>query len=170
MRRAIWAVVIAVPVIALLAIGFQHNPNAVRSQLLGHPAPSFTLRTFDGKRISMAQLRGRPVVVNFWASWCQECKTEHPSLLRAWHVYGHRGVTFVGIAYQDGESAARSFLKKYGGGWMQLADPNQNTAINFGVSGVPETYFIDRRGIVRSWSMGPVTWPVIQRDIRGIMA
>lgn len=169
MRRALWALVIAVPLVTLLALGFQHDPNSVTSPIVNGPAPSFALRTFDGKELSFSRLRGKPVVVNFWASWCLDCEYEHPTLMRAWHRYG-KSVTFVGIDYQDHTSDARTFLKKYGGGWTQLSDPDQHTAIDFGVYGVPETYFIDRTGVVRYKATGPVTWNVMTREIRKITA
>jgi cytochrome c biogenesis protein CcmG/thiol:disulfide interchange protein DsbE len=169
-KRALWALVIGVPLILLLAAGFGHDPNAVKSPIVNRPAPPFALRTLDGKRLTSADLRGKPLVVNFWASWCLECKDEHPNLLRALHTYAGQGVAFVGIDYQDHASDAHAFLKKYGGGWTVLADPDQHTAIDFGVYGVPETYFIDRKGVVRYKATGPVTWAVLKREIRKIMA
>lgn len=169
MKRAFWSLVVAVPLVALLAAGFQHDPNAVKDPVVNGAAPSFALRTLDGKELSSASLHGKPVVVNFWASWCLDCEYEHPTLMRAWHAYGKR-VTFVGIDYQDHTSDARSFLQKYGGGWTQLVDPDQHTAIDFGVYGVPETYFIDRKGVVRYKSTGPVTWAVMTREIKKITA
>lgn len=169
MRRALWALVIAVPLVGLLAAGFQHDPNAVKSPVVNRPAPHFALRTLDGRSLSSGQLRGKPVVVNFWASWCLDCEYEHPDLLHAWKTYG-KTVTFVGIDYQDRASDARSFLQKYGGGWTQLVDPDQRTAIDFGVYGVPETYFIDRHGVVRYKATGPVTWSVMRREIKTITA
>jgi cytochrome c biogenesis protein CcmG/thiol:disulfide interchange protein DsbE len=170
MRRAVWAPVIGVPVILLLALGFQHNPNATGSPVVNQPAPHFALTSLGGKRIVSADLKGKPVVLNFWASWCAECRTEHPDLLRAWRTFAPQGVTFVGIGYQDGKSAAQSWIRKYQAPWTQLTDPNQHTAIEFGVSGVPETYLIDRHGIIRFHSIGPVTWSVLNREIRRIMA
>lgn len=167
MRRSLWALAVAVPLVWLLASGFGHDPNAVRDPVVGHRAPDFSLTSFDGRHVSLAALRGRPVVLNFWASWCLECKGEHAVLRRAWHVYGSQ-VTFLAVDYQDHKSDAKSFLRRYGGGWPELADPTQQTAISYGVYGVPETYFIDRQGIVRFKSLGPVTWPVVTREIRRI--
>jgi cytochrome c biogenesis protein CcmG, thiol:disulfide interchange protein DsbE len=169
MKRALWALVVAVPLVALLAAGFQHDPNAVTSPIVNRPAPVFALKTLGGKDLSSSRLRGKPAVVNFWASWCLDCEYEHPTLLRAWRTYG-KSVTFVGIDYQDHESDAHAFLKKYGAGWTQLVDPDQHTAIDFGVYGVPETYFIDRKGVVRYKATGPVTWAVMTREIKKITA
>jgi cytochrome c biogenesis protein CcmG/thiol:disulfide interchange protein DsbE len=168
-KRAFWALVVAVPLVALLAAGFQHDPNAVKDPVVNGRAPAFTLKTLDGQQVSSRSLQGKPVVVNFWASWCLDCEYEHPTLMRAWKRYG-KSVTFLGIDYQDHAADARSFLHKYGGGWTQLTDPGQLTAINFGVYGVPETYFINRKGRVLYKSTGPVTWSLMTREIEKITA
>lgn len=157
MKRALWVIPIALPLILLLAVGFSHNPNAsASSALLNKPAPNFTLRTADGKVVTMRSLRGRPVVLNFWATWCPPCLTEHPNLLHAWRKYGAKGVAFVGITIRDSAAAARAYQRKHGGAWPALQDPGQRTAINYGVTEPPETFLIDRRGIVRYKATGAV--------------
>src|SRR5579859_6746110 len=108
-KRALWSLVVAVPLVALLAFGFQRNPDAVASPLIDKPAPSFQLHTIDGRTLSLASLRGRPVVLNFWASWCTACIDEHPLLLSAWRIYRQRGVEFVGVVYNDTAGDARGF-------------------------------------------------------------
>lgn len=156
MKRSLWAAVIVIPVVALLASGFRGSPHAL-SPLLGKPAPSFSLRTLDGKPISLSALRGHPVVLNFWASWCESCKVEHRYLVDAWRRFGSQGVDFVGITFKDSTPDARGFLKARGAVWPSLRDPGESTAIDYGVSGVPETFLIDRRGVIRFKSTGPVT-------------
>jgi cytochrome c biogenesis protein CcmG/thiol:disulfide interchange protein DsbE len=166
MKRAVWALAIAVPVVVLLATGFRHDPNAIVSPIVNKPAPTFSLRAFDGKDVSLASLRGKPVVLNFWASWCLECRDDHTYLDDAWQTYARRGVVFVGVDYEDSLHDARDFLKRYGGGqWPNLKDPGQQTAISYGVYGVPETYFIDRRGVVRYKSTGSVTPALLAQEI-----
>lgn len=165
MKRILWAPILALPLIALLAAGFGHDPNAISSPLVNKRAPALTLTSFGGRTVALRALHGKPVVVNFWASWCTSCKAEHQSLLDAFRVYHRAGVQFVGVDYQDNLGDAQSFLKRYGDGWPELRDPDQHAAINFGVYGVPETFFIDRNGVVRYKQTGPVTVAVLQRQI-----
>lgn len=165
MRRSIWALVIAVPLVILLATGFSRDPSSHASTLLNRPAPSFALHSIDGKPISLASLRGHPVVLNFYASWCPGCKQEHPYLLDAWNAFSPRGVRFVGVEFEDTASDLRSYMRRYGGGWPTLEDPNQQTAISFGVSAPPETFFIDRQGVVRYKATGAVSAGVLAQQI-----
>lgn len=167
--RSLCAVVIAVPFVWLLASGFGRDPNAISSPLIDRRAPSFTLRSIDGREVSLASFRGRPVIVNFWASWCTACKFEHPYLLAAWRAYREQGVAFVGVLFSDNAGNARAFIQRYGGGWPDVLDPAQRTAINYGVYGVPETFFIDRAGIVRYKSTGPVTPLLLYTDIQHLL-
>jgi cytochrome c biogenesis protein CcmG/thiol:disulfide interchange protein DsbE len=168
MRRGIWAAVAAAPLLALLAFGLRGNPDAVASPLLNRPAPQFTLRSLEGKALSLATLRGRPVVLNFWAPWCVSCKVEHPALRAAWRRYRNR-VQFVGILFQDNPAGARGYTTQYGGRWPSAQDPGQQVAIAYGVAGPPETYFIDSRGIVRFKVVGPLTTRTLNRDIHALL-
>ena len=164
-KRWIFAPLLAVPLLALLWTGFGHDPNAIQSPLIGKPAPTFALHDLNNHPVSLASLRGRPVVLNFWASWCVECKGDHAALVDAWQRYRSTGVAFVGVSYQDSAGAARSFLRAHGGTWPDLRDPNQQTAIDYGVSGVPETFFIDRRGVIRAKAVGAVDPLILQRNL-----
>jgi len=168
MKRALWALVIAIPLIALLAYGFGRDPSVIASPLLNKPAPAFTLRTLDGASLSLKQFRGKPVVLNFWASWCLACKVEHPYLVQAWQTYTP-DVGFVGIVYEDSAGNARAFMREYGGGWPDVLDPGQRTALDYGVYGVPETFFIDRRGIVRYKQIGGVTPQLLDGEIQSLL-
>jgi cytochrome c biogenesis protein CcmG, thiol:disulfide interchange protein DsbE len=168
MRRAMWVAVIAGPLLALLAFGLRGNPNAAASPLLNKPAPNFSLRTLDDRTLSLAALRGRPVVLNFWASWCPSCKIEHAALRDAWRRY-RTSVQFVGVLFQDTRESARQYMVQHGGQWPSGQDPDQRVAIDYGVAGPPETYFVDRRGIVRFKVIGPVSRDVLYRDIRKLV-
>jgi len=114
---------------------------------IGGPAPGFTLRRIGSPgKLDLASLRGKPVVLNFWASWCVPCKGEAKMLERAWRQYRRQGVVFLGIDYHDVTSDARTFLSHHGVTYPTVQDGSGAVADRYGVSAVPETYFVDRRG------------------------
>ena len=160
MRPLRWLVVplIVVPVTWLLFQGFGRDPRQVATPLLQRPAPAWSLTTLDGETLSSADLEGRPYVVNFWASWCiPACVDEHPILVVASKRYGD-AVTLVGVLYQDEPPDARGFLDRYGEtGYAHVIDERGSLAIDYGVTGPPETFFVDAGGIVRARQWGPLT-------------
>jgi cytochrome c biogenesis protein CcmG/thiol:disulfide interchange protein DsbE len=173
MRRSFWALLIGVVAalfLVLLATGFRSDPNAISSPLMYKPAATFALRAIDGNRtVSLAQLRGQPVVLNFSASWCVDCRIDQEYLSAAWQKYAGKGVKFISVVYEDNAASMRAFTRQYGGGWPIVRDPGQQTAINYGVYGVPETFFIDRRGIVRYKSTGPVPWNALNIQVQELL-
>lgn len=109
-------------------------------------APEFALTTFDGQEITLSELRGKPVVINFWASWCIPCRTEAPLLERMWKEYRERGVIVLGIDYVDTEDAAKRFIQEYGMTYPNGPDLGTRISQTYRITGVPETYFITREG------------------------
>jgi cytochrome c biogenesis protein CcmG/thiol:disulfide interchange protein DsbE len=149
--------VVLIPLAWLLFTGLGRDPRVIPSPLVGHPLPSFTATTLEGEVFSSAQLAGRAAIVNVWASWCNPCVDEHPVLLdtAARHA---ADIRLVGIVYQDTADGARSFLARYGdGGWPNLLDDSGQIAVDLGVTGPPETFFVDAQGIVRARHVGPMT-------------
>jgi len=172
MRALRWLLVpiVVVPLVLLLLHGFSRDPAAIPSALIGKPMPSFSLVTLDGRTVSTAELRGKPVVLNFWASWCPSCVDEHAALLDASQRYG-TSVQIVGVLYQDTPDGARTFEARYGEPrWPTLLDPNGSLAIDFGVSGPPESYVIDANGIVRYKQFGPLTQQVIADQVGRVLS
>jgi cytochrome c biogenesis protein CcmG/thiol:disulfide interchange protein DsbE len=150
----------------VLGFGLSRDPGIIRSPLVGRPAPDFILATLDGDRtVRLSDLRGQVVVVNFWASWCRECRVEHPALAEAWDRYRDRGVVFLGITFQDPPSASRAYLAELGGGWPILEDPGSVAAIAYGVFGVPETFVIGRDGRFEDRHVGAVTYEGLVSEI-----
>ena len=160
-RRAAIGAGVALPIIALLAYGMTVDPNALPSTLPGRPAPEFALRVMDTAPPDTARLtehRGDVVVLNFWASWCLECRVEHSDLSVAATTYNGKGVQFYGVLYGDTEANGRSWIREMGGqAYPALLDDGSRTAINYGLYGVPETFVIDQQGRVVHKQIGPIT-------------
>jgi cytochrome c biogenesis protein CcmG, thiol:disulfide interchange protein DsbE len=167
-----WAIPLAaLPVLLLLGYGFRTDPREIPSPLIGKPAAPFSLRTFDGEEISLGALRGRVVVVNFWASWCiPACYEEAPALARGWDAYRARGVVMIGINIQDKEEPARKFLRRFGHTFPNAPDPAGRVSVDYGVYGVPETFFIDRAGRVRGKHVGAVTDQIFKQRVDALLA
>jgi cytochrome c biogenesis protein CcmG/thiol:disulfide interchange protein DsbE len=120
-------------------------------------APAFALERLDGDgELSLASLRGKAVVLNFWASWCGPCKDEAPLLQQASERWQGKEVVFVGVDVKDFRGDAREFLERYGITYANVYDGKGSTIGRYGVTGYPETYFIDARGKVRYRIAGPV--------------
>ena len=143
--------------LAVLGYVLLHGASAGRtSALLGKPAPEFSYRTLDGNSTSLASLRGKPVMINFWGSWCVPCKDEAPVLREAWAKYKDSGVQFVGVAIWDKDDAALAFARSEGAlAWINGIDQDGRIAIDSGVYGVPETFFVDRSGVLVDRFVGP---------------
>jgi cytochrome c biogenesis protein CcmG/thiol:disulfide interchange protein DsbE len=160
-----------VPVLLLLAYGFRLNPRDIPSPLLERPAAPFTLTAFDGTPVVLEALRGKVVVVNFWASWCHPaCYEEAPVLEQGWRAYRDRGVVVVGVDVQDTEEAARKFIDRFGLSFVNAPDPGGRVSVDYGVYGVPETFFVDRRGRIRAKHVGAVTEAVFRQHVERLLA
>jgi cytochrome c biogenesis protein CcmG, thiol:disulfide interchange protein DsbE len=146
---------LVLPLMALLAISFRFDPKVVESPLIGKPAPEFTLLDLDGNTYSLSELRGKPVVINFWSTWCPPCIQEHPWLERASQQYAGR-VHFLGVIYQDDPETIRRFLRQRGAWGPALVDPDNRVALAYGVFGPPETFFVDAQGTIVDKVIGAV--------------
>jgi cytochrome c biogenesis protein CcmG/thiol:disulfide interchange protein DsbE len=165
--------------VALLVYGLTTNApsDAIDERLVDGrtaPAPAFSLEILDagsvpgrlGRRLrapmadgelTLSELRGTPVMLNFWASWCPPCREEAPRLVEGWEKWGGRGVLFLGLDMQDIRSDARAFLREFGVSYPTIRDPGKEVANRYGVTGLPETYFITARGRVVSHVVGVVS-------------
>lgn len=141
-----FVITIAGGIAALLAYGFTRDARYIQSPLLASQAPSFAITLFDGKMIRLEEFRGKAVLVNFWASWCVPCRAEAAALESAWQTHTDRRVVFLGVNIQDKEENARAFMKEFGIAYLNGKDLSGKIAIDYGVWGIPETFFIDPHG------------------------
>ena len=167
-RRVLWvAVAVAFPVAMLVLVLATRQPaatRAVNSPLLGKPAPQFEATTIDGQRVRLADFDGKWVVVNFFATWCIPCRDEHPELVRFQQVHEAQGdAQVVAVVYSDSAGAVKDFRARHGGDWPYLDDPNGRIAIDFGVSGVPESFLVSPDGVVTSKIIGGVRGPALEQ-------
>ena len=163
--------VAALPVLALLAYGFRLNPRDIPSPLVDRPAAAFALTSYTGEPMTLEAHRGKVVVVNFWASWCHPaCYEEAPVLERNWRSYRDRGVVVLGVDIQDKPAAAKKFIADFSLTFPNALDPVGRVSVDYGVYGVPETFFIDRRGRIRTKHVGAVTDAVFQREVDRLLA
>ena len=166
-----WAVLLIVmSLIILLAFGFTTDPNKVPSPLMGKPAPDFQVYELNGgQKFSLNEFKGMPIVLNFWASWCAECRTEAVILEDFFQKYGenNKQLVMIGIAIQDSPKNAKAFASHFGKTYLLgLDDEAGNIALDYGIYGVPETFFIDPEGNIFHKTIGMVTKELMEQKFK----
>ena len=180
-KRAAVGIGAAVPVIALLAWGMGRDPREIPSPLPGKGAPPFALRVFApgqpplartiGDTVKLAQFEGQVVVLNFWASWCLSCRDEHATLSAVARQYAGKPIQFLGVLYNDQPANGTEWIREMGGqSYASLDDPGARTAIDYGLYGVPETFFLDVHGRVAYKITGPATAAAINHVADSLIA
>jgi len=163
---------IAVIVFGIIFAGrFNTDITLSPSPLRDKPAPDVVIPALDGDvEYRLSDYAGDIVVLNFWASWCFNCRVEHNALNAAARDYANLDTTFIGVAYQDSRDASRAFLDELGRGdpYLYGFDADSRVAVEFGILGLPETFFIDRDGIVRAKVSGPLSSDLLDRIIQAI--
>ena len=173
-RRLIVTLAIIVPLIGILAYGFYRDPRYIPTPMIGRAAPPFTLALLDGKKLSLAELRGKVVFLNFWASWCPPCRAEARELEQTWQGLKGENVVFVGAQIQDTEENGRAFIKEFGITYPSGSDPSGRISIDYGVWGIPETFLIDADGRITYKHVGGISPAIIVAKVaearRGIVS
>jgi cytochrome c biogenesis protein CcmG/thiol:disulfide interchange protein DsbE len=179
-RRIVVFLAVSLACVALLAllgsqilVPAQNQTNSVISPLLGHSAPDFTLAALSSRpapAIHLASLKGKPVMINFWASWCVPCQQEAPLLQSTWQNVQSQGIIFLGIDFQDDHTEGLNLLRTYKITYLNVVDVTGSTAINYGLTGVPETFFLNRRGVVVSKVIGELTQQTLQSNLQVILS
>ena len=167
----IWTVwVVVLGLITLLAFGFTTDPKIVPSPLMGRPAPDFQVDELNGEqKFSLSEFKGIPVVLNFWASWCAECRTEAVILEDFFQKYGvnKKQLVIIGIGIQDTPKKAKAFAKHFAKNYLLgLDDEDGNIALNYGIYGVPETFFINPEGIIFHKTVGMVSTELMEKKFK----
>ena len=144
--------------------------------LVGHAAPTFAVTPWNaqgnvaaGRQVAFDSFKGHPVVLNFWGSWCAECAEEQPVLQAAWQKYQPQGVQFLGVAFQDHQPQGAAYLKQYGVTYPAGPAATERTAIDYSVTGAPETVFIARDGRVVSKYIGPIPDGTLDSAIQSLL-
>jgi cytochrome c biogenesis protein CcmG/thiol:disulfide interchange protein DsbE len=158
------------PVLALFAYGLTLDSRSFHSPLVGRQASDFTLQLFDGGTFTLSEQRGKVVVMNVWSSWCiPACYNEAPALEAAWQRYRGQDVMFLGVNYQDRDAAAREFLARFRHTFPNGPDVGSKVAIEYGLRGVPETFFIDRDGRIAHKHVGEISFPTLVQQIERLL-
>lgn len=178
------AMMIVIPVIMLFTFGLSRgDPRLIPSPLVDRPAPDFALPVlaldgpdatgsdFTGDTVRLSDQRGNIVVLNFFASWCAPCRIEHRALTRVARRYADENVQFLGVVYNDDPAAVRSYVRQLGGqSYPALIDAGQLVAIDYGLVGVPETFFIASDGTVRRKVFSAVNEAILVEEIEAMLA
>lgn len=163
---------VAAVFIGILVVGLGLDQSKIPSAILETKANPFQATWIQGQQFvdseagetfNLDDFKGQPLILNFWASWCISCRTEAHELESFWRAYRDQGIKVVGIAIQDETESAKKFAQYYGKSYILGLDEDGKAAIDYGVSGVPETFLIDRDGVIRHKETGPVTAAMLMK-------
>lgn len=163
MHRRRWPyLAAAAAVVALIAF---EVATASPGSKTGHPAPALPSKVLQGPQVTLADLQGKPALIDFWASWCEPCRQEAPEIARLQHAIGNEAA-LVGIDYTDREDRGRAFIREHGWRFPVLSDPNGVYGAHFGFSGLPTAIVLDPAGKISAILRGPQKLPAFRQALR----
>ncbi len=168
-RFLVYAALLPFVVLGAAAFALYLRGGPTSPTTIGTIAPDFSLTDLDGNPVRLADHRGSPVIVNFWASWCGPCVEEFPLLREAAQEHADDGLVVLGIVYQDRSESARAFMERNGGSWPAAMDPDERVASAYNIFAPPETYFIGRDGRIVARHIGQFTAASLQDKVAAIM-
>jgi cytochrome c biogenesis protein CcmG, thiol:disulfide interchange protein DsbE len=169
LRHLVLAAVLPLVLLVLLAGSLLVRGTASSPTALGAEAPRFALADLDGNPVRLEDYRGRPVIVNFWASWCGPCVEEFPLLRDAAQRHAADGLVVIGIVYRDRSEAARDFMRRNEATWVAAMDPGERVAEAYGILGPPETFFIGRDGAIVARQLGQFSAASLDEKVAAII-
>jgi cytochrome c biogenesis protein CcmG/thiol:disulfide interchange protein DsbE len=169
-KRSLGSIVAFTLILSLLAILGWRLVDVNRGQVESGTAPDFTLTSFDGETITLSDLRGQVVILNFWASWCPPCREEAPYLEQTWRKYKDEGVVFIGIDYADTEVKALAYIDEFDITYFNGPDLGISISNDYKMKGVPETYYIAKNGEIRGVKIGPLAAPELDQKKEELLA
>ena len=155
-RRLIITLLIIAPILGLLAYGFTRDAKYIKSPLLAKQATPFSVTLYDGKKVTLEDFRGKAVFLNFWASWCTPCRAEARDLEAAWQKVKDKNMIFLGVALQDLDDNAKTFLQEFNVSYPNGRDESGKIAVDYGTWGIPESFFIDPQGRITYKHVGAI--------------
>src|SRR4030065_596044 len=161
------AFALVIGLLSLLAFGLVKANHGPREKGM---APDFTITGFDGRTVTLSELRGQVVIVNFWASWCPPCREEAAYLEQTWRKYKDRGVVFIGVDYVDTEVEALAYIQEFDITYLNGPDLKTRISQAYNIQGVPETFFIAKNGELRGMHIGPLVPPQLDDKIEERLA
>lgn len=170
-RRLSVGVIIAFAlIIGLLAILGWRLVKVNSGQVSSGKAPDFTITSFEGETITLSELRGQVVIINFWASWCPPCREEAPYLEATWRKYKDQGVIFIGVDYVDTESKALAYIDEFDITYFNGPDVGTRISHDYNMQGVPETFYVAKNGDLHGLKVGPLFPPELDEVIDELLA
>ncbi|HUV43418.1 MAG TPA: TlpA disulfide reductase family protein [Dehalococcoidales bacterium] len=164
-RPVMAILLLAILTLGLQACGSESGPASSGMAELDKPAPDFTLKDLDGNTVRLSDLRGKVVFLNFWATWCPPCRAEMPDIEKVHRKYRDRDVVVLGIDLRESVSTVRAFIGEGGYTWTFLLDTTGKVGSMYQVRGIPASYFIDRKGVIRAVAIGAMTGQAMEAKL-----